>query len=570
MTLSGQEGNQSASSVVYRASRHPVEAQPLEDAELVDRAKRGDVEAYGTLVRRYQELAVRVAHLITGQVAEAEDAAQEAFVKAYYALDRIQPGAPFRPWLLRIAVNEARNLRKAARRRAELMSRASGERPSPATSRSPEAAVLANEQRTEILRAVTRLNEEDRLVIAYRYFFDLSEVEMAEALGCARGTVKSRLFRALGRLRQRLRGLPLVVWPAAMPGGRSGPMPEDLAEAGDAELEQALADLAANVPYAAPPDIAGVVLERIAAGGSPLGQSSSETTTSAQQTVAFGTLGVVLAAAAVLQLTLRTALIDPAGLRAGATTEQAPPVQTRAPQKILVYGGDLSEDERHELAGLLGANEATTTDTVTAEELAAALQAAGLPVSPTDKAISSTGLACLEEDQGLTVRTQHITRIPAAAYANALLVAGVTDGSVVIAAPSTNPVTGETALVGALQAFPLCQAGKEPEPARVRLAYEQISAQAALAGEDEDLSKVSAVMLRVAQAVVTGQAKDDASIGAALDATTAAEGVRLDPAQRSELVSLLATFGSFEYAAYAKGYHIQQLGANEVKLVPAD
>ena len=78
-----------------------MEGRPLEDPQLVERAQRGDTDAYGLLVRRYQGLAVRVGQLITDDAAEAEDAAQEAFVKAYYALGRLRPGAPFRPWPLR-------------------------------------------------------------------------------------------------------------------------------------------------------------------------------------------------------------------------------------------------------------------------------------------------------------------------------------------------------------------------------------------------------------------------------------------------------------------------------------
>ena len=158
-------------------------------------------------MRRYQELAFRTAYLITGTAAEAEDAAQEGFVKAYYALGRFRPGAPFRPWLLQIVANEARNRRKAAGRRATLVLRAAGTlqpadaRPSGDAAPSPEAAALAAEQRAALLRAVGALRDDDRLVIAYRYFLDLSEAEMAAALGVARGTVKSRLARALGRLR---------------------------------------------------------------------------------------------------------------------------------------------------------------------------------------------------------------------------------------------------------------------------------------------------------------------------------------------------------------------------------
>ena len=152
---------------------------------------------------RYQDLAFRVAYVITGSVAEAEDAAQDAFVKAYYALARFRPGAPFRPWLLRIVANEARNRRGASRRRATLSLDALAAVPAPAPTdeASPETAALASEERRCLLTAINRLRPEDRLVIAYRFFFDLSEAEMAAALDCPRGTVKSRLSRALTRLR---------------------------------------------------------------------------------------------------------------------------------------------------------------------------------------------------------------------------------------------------------------------------------------------------------------------------------------------------------------------------------
>jgi RNA polymerase sigma-70 factor, ECF subfamily len=184
-----------------------VEGRPLEDAELVERAGRGEVEAYTELVRRYEQVAFRAAYLIVGSAPEAEDAAQEAFFKAYAALGRFRAGAPFRPWLLRIVANEARNHRRAAGRRAGLTLRVAEDRPSGGAAPSPEAAVLAREGRESVLEAVNGLRDEDRLVVAYRYFLELSEAEMASALGCARGTVKSRLSRALGRLRERLSGV---------------------------------------------------------------------------------------------------------------------------------------------------------------------------------------------------------------------------------------------------------------------------------------------------------------------------------------------------------------------------
>lgn len=183
-----------------------MEGRPLDDERaVIERAQRGDASAYEELVRRYQGVAFRTAYLITGAAAEAEDAAQEGFVKAWGALRRFRPDAPFRPWLLRIVANEARNRRVAAGRRATLALRARERHPTEDAAPSPEAVTLRAERSATLLRAVETLREDDRLVIAYRYFFALSEAEMATALDCARGTVKSRLSRALDRLRDALR-----------------------------------------------------------------------------------------------------------------------------------------------------------------------------------------------------------------------------------------------------------------------------------------------------------------------------------------------------------------------------
>lgn len=141
--------------------------------------------------------------MVVGSGNEAEDAAQEAFVKAYLALGRFRDGAPFRPWLLQIVVNEARNRRKSAGRRADLVQRVSLQHHGD-NEPSPESATLASERRQVLLDAVNTLREDERLVVACRYFLELSEAETAQALGCPRGTVKSRLSRALGRLRNEL------------------------------------------------------------------------------------------------------------------------------------------------------------------------------------------------------------------------------------------------------------------------------------------------------------------------------------------------------------------------------
>ena len=181
-----------------------MEDRPPNDTELVARAKRGELAAYEEIVRRHGSIAFRTALVITGSAADAEEAAQDAFVKAHRALGRFREGAPLRPWLLTIVANEARNRVKSAGRRERLALRVAEERRLGGAVPSPEAALLGSEQREELLAAISELSEADRQVIACRYFLELSEPEMAAALGCRRGTIKSRLSRALGRLRERM------------------------------------------------------------------------------------------------------------------------------------------------------------------------------------------------------------------------------------------------------------------------------------------------------------------------------------------------------------------------------
>src|SRR5512133_2433454 len=182
-----------------------VEGRPLDEQELVERARGGDARAFEVLVRRYQDLAFRTAYVIAGGSADAEDAAQEGFVKAWYALPRFRAGSPFRPWLLAIVANEARNRRRAAGRRAGLALRAAeqAERSASSAVASPETLVLAGARRETLLAALAALDERDRAALTCRYLLELSEEETAAALGCRRGTVKSRTSRALERLRAR-------------------------------------------------------------------------------------------------------------------------------------------------------------------------------------------------------------------------------------------------------------------------------------------------------------------------------------------------------------------------------
>jgi RNA polymerase sigma-70 factor (ECF subfamily) len=180
-----------------------VSRPPTED-ELVERARRGDGAAFGTLVRDHQEIAFRTAYLITRNAADAEDAAQAGLVKAFYALPRFRRGAPLRPWLLTIVANEARNRRRSAGRREGLALRAAHALPSGDAAPSPEGSLLASEQRDTLLAALETLREEERLVLSCRYLLDLGEEETGRVLSLRRGTVKSRTSRALGRLREEL------------------------------------------------------------------------------------------------------------------------------------------------------------------------------------------------------------------------------------------------------------------------------------------------------------------------------------------------------------------------------
>jgi len=169
---------------------------------LLDRVRAGDLDAYGVLVRRFESIAVRTATLL-GAGSDAQDVAQEAFVKAYRSLGGFQAGSPFRPWLLAIVANETRNLQRSARRRSH-------REESPiaqqwvGTPIDPADSVIAAERRTAVLRELDRLGAHQRDVLVCRYLLELDERETAAMLGLSPGTVKSRSSRALRRLRDRL------------------------------------------------------------------------------------------------------------------------------------------------------------------------------------------------------------------------------------------------------------------------------------------------------------------------------------------------------------------------------
>lgn len=173
----------------------------MHDDELVSAALGGDAEAFGALVERHRRDALRVAYGIAD--GDADDVAQDAFFKAYRKLGQFRAGASFRAWLLTIVANEARNRRRSFLRRNALVLRVRDTATVPPAD-DPEDVAVRRARRQVLTDALVRLSDRDREVLVLRYFGELTEIEMAAGLGCAPGTVKSRLSRAMGRLRAEL------------------------------------------------------------------------------------------------------------------------------------------------------------------------------------------------------------------------------------------------------------------------------------------------------------------------------------------------------------------------------
>jgi RNA polymerase sigma factor (sigma-70 family) len=155
-------------------------------------------------VRPYLDVAFRTAWLVTRDAADAEDATQSALIRAFTHIDTFRAGEPFRPWLLRIVANEAKNaVRGRTRRRSDPFGDDGVAVPVDIES-DPLRRIEALERSAWLVAHIDALAEPDRIAILCRYALDLNEEEMASVLECARGTVKSRLHRALGRLRARI------------------------------------------------------------------------------------------------------------------------------------------------------------------------------------------------------------------------------------------------------------------------------------------------------------------------------------------------------------------------------
>lgn len=179
-----------------------MEGRPLEEHDLIERSRNSDVTAFEQLVKTYQGIALRVAHLIVRDHAEAEDVTQDAFVNAYRALPRFNAGAPFRPWLLKIVRNEALNRVRGSKRRQQLALREGNDPVSGGAAPSPETVVVTRSEQASVLLALDELPARYRDVLTHRFLLELSEEETSAILGIPKGTVKSRTSRGLARLRR--------------------------------------------------------------------------------------------------------------------------------------------------------------------------------------------------------------------------------------------------------------------------------------------------------------------------------------------------------------------------------
>ena len=170
------------------------------DLALVRRAKRGDYRAFDLLVLKYQSRLVSIAFKYVKEIQLAEDISQEAFIKAYKAIDSFREESAFYTWLYRITANTAKNyLVSKGRRRessiSELSTLESEEQFVIASHDSPDEILLAQELRNTLFNAVSSLPEDTRTALSLREFEGLNYEEIANIMNCPVGTVRSRIFR---------------------------------------------------------------------------------------------------------------------------------------------------------------------------------------------------------------------------------------------------------------------------------------------------------------------------------------------------------------------------------------
>jgi len=178
----------------------------MDEAEAVARLKAGSIAGLRTLIERHQVQAVQAAVLITRDRALAEDIVQEAFLRCYERADQFDPARPFRPWFLRMVINDALKAIERQKRhisldaQSDVLGRQLVERLE-AASQAPEDDVVRTELVEAVNDALAALSPRQRAAIILRYYLGMNERETAQEMGCAPGTVKWHLHEARERLR---------------------------------------------------------------------------------------------------------------------------------------------------------------------------------------------------------------------------------------------------------------------------------------------------------------------------------------------------------------------------------
>jgi RNA polymerase sigma-70 factor (ECF subfamily) len=172
----------------------------VEDADLISRVRRGDVEAFNLLVSRWEKRVFNYLLRLTGRPEDAMDLSQEAFLKAYQNIRKLDDPARFGPWLYRIAHNEAHSLFRRRRPETALTDLSGGDAPSERN----HAPGFSMDLSLAVTAALDRLNPEQREAVVLKVYEGFKFDEMAEVLGCPVSTVKSRLYTALDLLKTEL------------------------------------------------------------------------------------------------------------------------------------------------------------------------------------------------------------------------------------------------------------------------------------------------------------------------------------------------------------------------------
>ena len=335
-------------------------------------------------------------------------------------------------------------------------------------------------------------------------------------------------------------------------GGTLAPVARQLAGAAEAELEHGLQAVGAHLAQLPTSDLSAAVIQRVHAGNAnPSGHGNAlSSSTAVGGTVAIAVVLVVL----ILGHQPPTSA-QPPPTPVAAAPSAASPTPT-AVRQVTVLGADLDPAGRAEVQQLLDVQPETQVQTLDRGDVLSTLTAAGLSANPSDPVLSSVSLHCPGQTPGLQVHMTHITGLAPLTFATALLVVAAPDASVDIAAPAAQPVSGESAVVGMLQAIGDCSGQDPRSAARVSLGYALIQRTEQLTAQLGDPAAAATVLSDAVQAIVTQRATDQTAVETVISASVQAAHLSLDPSIRHDIAAALLPLVGQDYGSYAAGYQV--------------